>query len=214
MGCKTDHKKIIIVAISFVLTSIAVYSYPNARVVKKSLSLYQSLTTIGDWSSHSLMMDSQIKNALALDDVFFSEFSKPGRRVTLYIGYYYSTKKIGVAHSPLVCFPGQGWVVSNKEEKHLTIRGNNLRLMSMIVERGQTKELVIYWFQAFDKAFPGTFAQKLYALWAKALYSREDNAFVRVSVPIHNQTIEEAFATGFEFIKKFYPYFINFVNKA
>lgn len=64
--------------------------------------------------------------------------------------------------------------------------------MSMIVAKGQTRELVLYWFQTFD------------------------NAFVRVSVPIYNQTqtAKNAFAIGLEFVEAFYPSFLNFVKQA
>ena len=84
--------------------------------------------------------------------------------------------------------------------------------MSIIVTRGQTKELVLYWFQAFDKTSSDTFFQKVYALLAKILHGKQDNAFVRVSIPIYNQDTEKAFVNGTNFIDVFYPVFLGYVK--
>ena len=82
----------------------------------------------------------------------------------------------------------------------------------MIVSIGQRKELILYWFQAFNKTTPGTFLQKIYVLWAKYRYHREDNAFVRISIPMTGQTKKEAFNTGVRFIESFYPAFLRYVT--
>ena len=82
----------------------------------------------------------------------------------------------------------------------------------MVATKVQNKELLLYWYQAFDKTSPGTLLQKTYVLLAKFLHHREDNAFVRVSVPMEGQSIEEAFDIGAEFIEAFYPLFLKYVK--
>ena len=84
----------------------------------------------------------------------------------------------------------------------------------MLITQGQRKELILYWFQAFDKTSAGTLLQKIHTFWTSFRYHREDNAFVRVSIPIHNQTKQEAFSTGIRFIEAFYPTFLEYIKES
>jgi len=205
--------KLVILIILFALTSILIYRAPGSKAVKKQMPLAQGLADIKGWTvSGNASLDQKILKELELDDYVNNSCSNGDEVISLYIGYYLTSKKVGAAHSPLVCFPGQGWVLSKAKNKSLTVQGNDIRLMSMIVTRGQMKNLVLYWFQAFDKTSPGTFLQKVYALLAKFLHGREDNAFVRVSVPIYNQDVEGAFVTGTDFINAFYPVFLDYIK--
>lgn len=205
--------KIIILIICFALTSIFIYRQPSSKAVNKQVPLSQALANIKGWTMNGYTpLDPKIVKALELDDYVNNSYSNGNEVISLYIGYYLSTKKVGAAHSPLVCFPGQGWVFSNVEDKFLTIGERNLHFMSMVITKGQEKELVLYWYQAFDKTSSGTFSQKIYVLLAKFLHAREDNAFVRVSVPVHNRDVEKAFSKGISFINSFYPTFLEYVE--
>lgn len=207
------YTKIIILILCFVLTSVFIYRTSTSMAIKKQLPLSEALANIKGWTLSGVMpLGPKIVKSLELDDYVNQNHSNGYETVSLYIGYYLTTKKIGAAHSPLVCFPGQGWIVSNKEKKVLSIGEDDLHLMSMIITRGQTRELVLYWFQALDKTSSGTFFQKIYTLRAKLFHSGEDNAFVRVSVPMEDQNIESAFQTGTKFIETFYPCFLDYVK--
>ncbi len=207
------YRKIIILIVCFALTSVLVYRTSPSKVVNKQVPLSQALSDIKGWTSTKpVALDQEIVDALELDDYVNQSYSKGDERVSLYIGYYLSTRKVGAAHSPLVCFPGQGWIISSKDRTALTIKGNEIHLLSMIVTRGQEKELVAYWFQSYDQTSPGTFFQKVYSLWARLRYSREDNAFVRVSVPVDRHGAKKALSTAVGFIDAFYPSFLAYVK--
>lgn len=208
------YRKVIILVICFTLTSVLIYWQPSSKAVEKKLSLSQALSDIKGWKSNgSTPLDPRIVKSLKLDDYVNQTYSNGNNTVSLYIGYYLTTKKVGAAHSPLVCFPGQGWVLSDVEEKSLKIGKASIHLLDMLAARGQSKELVLYWFQAYDRTSPGTFLQKIYTLWAKFIHHREDNAFVRVSIPMENQAKSRAFDTGFAFINEFYPQFLKYVRE-
>jgi len=205
--------KLVILIICFALTSIVIYRTPSSKPVSKQVPLSQALSDIKGWAMKGYTpLDPIIVKALELDDYINHNYSNGYDTVYLYIGYYLTTKKVGAVHSPLVCFPGQGWVVSNTKDKSLTIGGHNLQLTSMVIEMGPRKELVLYWYQAFDKTSSGTFLQKIYALWGKFLNRGEDNAFVRISISMEKQSIEKTFITGMEFINAFYPRFLKYVK--
>ncbi len=209
-----SHRKIIILALCLVITSIFIYSKPSSIAVEKNISLKQALADIHGWNNNGFSpFDQKIVDALELDDYANQSYTKGQDIVSLYIGYYLTTKKVGAAHSPLVCFPGQGWIISDTEKKIVKAGKNNINCISMVITKGKRKELILYWFQSYDQTTPGTLLQKIYTLWAKFRYNREDNAFVRVSVAIENQLKDKAFNTGEKFIKSFYPHFLQYVKE-
>ena len=209
-----SHRKIIILALCLVITSIFIYSKPSSIAVEKNISLKQALANTHGWENSGFSpLDQKIVDALELDDYANQSYTKGQDIVSLYIGYYLTTKKVGAAHSPLVCFPGQGWIISDTEKKIVKAGKNNINCISMVITKGKRKELILYWFQSYDQTTPGTLLQKIYTLWAKFRYNREDNAFVRVSVAIENQLKDKAFNTGKKFIKSFYPHFLQYVKE-
>jgi len=185
---------------------------PQRTEINNKEPIYNIITKISGWTPRqNRIIDIDILNELQLDQYVYQDFFKGKQSVSLYIGYYFNLKKVGAAHSPLVCFPGQGWSVSEIKGHSLNTSCGVINYSTMIVERGQIKELVFYWFQSFDKTSAGTFAQKLYTLWAKMNHSKEDNAFLRVSIPFQGDSDQAAFNTGVDFIEKFYPVFYKYI---
>jgi EpsI family protein len=197
-----------------VFTSILVYWQPDSKAAQKQLTLAEALSDIEGWRVEGFTeLDRVIAESLDLDDYVNHNFSNGSEIVSLYIGYYLTSKKVGAAHSPLVCFTGQGWVLADAENKSITIGDKKINYSKMLASIGSRKELLIYWFQAFDRTSPETFSQKLNVLWSKFRNGRTDNAFVRVTVSINDQSVDEAYDTGLKFIEAFYPRFIEFVKE-
>ena len=162
-------------------------------------------------------LDPKIVESLKLDDYANQNYSDGNVTISLYIGYYFTTKKVGAAHDPLVCFPGQGWVVSDTQKDKIVLNpkpADSISYSSMIAHRGLQKELIIYWFQSYDKTNPGTLSQKTTSLYQKVFHHREDNAFVRISTPIEERSLSECSETVFKFIRSFYPIFLNYVKQG
>ncbi len=208
--------KIIILIIFFALTSIFIYRNPSSMPAKKKVPLNQVLSNIKGWSTTGFApLDPEIVKALELDDYANQNYTNGNDTISLYIGYYLTTKKIGSAHDPLVCFPGQGWVVSDRQKGKIVLNprpGNSISYSSMIVQRGSQKQLIIYWFQSYDKTNPDTFSQKIASLWNKFLNQREDNAFVRISIPFGKKSLSQSHEVIYNFIRSFYPVFLDYIN--
>lgn len=212
---RISNTKIIVLVLCLGLASTFVYQQPESKAAKKQMTLAQTLAEIKGWNSKGLIeLDQEIVESLELDDYVNHNFSNGSETVFLYIGYYLTSKKVGAADSPLVCFPGQGWQLSDPENDILKIGEEKINLTKMIASIGTRKELLIYWFQAYDRTSPGTFLQKLNTLWSKFKNRREDNAFVRITVPMDGKTIEQAYSTGKDFIELFYPRFLEYIQES
>jgi len=208
--------KLIILIICFALTSIFIYLRPSSKAVEKKVPLNQVLADLEGWRSSGLIeLDPRIVKSLELDDYINQTYSNGNNTMSLYIGYYLTSKKVGAAHDPLVCFPGQGWVVSDRQKGRIRLNtnpGDSIAYSAMMVQREMHKELVVYWFQSYDKTNPDTLSQKINSLWCKLFKAREDNAFVRVSMPSQAKSLKDAKETMSAFIRDFYPLFLKYVR--
>jgi EpsI family protein len=204
--------RVIILGVFLSLTSIFVYWNPSLNASKKSQCLRDAIKHIGGWKiAGSFDLAKDVVKTLDLDDYVNERLVNGESEVLLYIGYYYTNKKVGVAHSPLVCYPGQGWQLSRKEETTIRVGGENINLAKMIASRGDMRYFVFYWFQAYDATSAGTLRQKLNCLWARLVNRNENNAFVRISIPIGDESVDVGVSRGVEFIRNFYPIFLEYV---
>ena len=209
------NKKIVFITLCFILVGFLIHWPSPSRIWHKDRPVLEVLSNIGDWEIGNVIpMDQEILKILNLDDYLHQTYRNGHGMVSLYIGYYMTANKVGEAHSPLVCFPGQGWVISNMKKETLMVGSSPISLMTMIVTKGENKELILYWYQSVDKTASDTFGQKIQTLWHKFYNRREDNAFVRISVPVGAFGKEEALKTGVAFIKVFYPEFLEHIRNG
>jgi EpsI family protein len=209
-----SRRSVLILAGLFGLSALLVHARTEPPAARKSLTLAAALETIPGWTPLGpLPLDEQIVRALELDDYVNVGYAKGPQRVALYVGYYLTGGKVGAAHDPLVCFPGQGWRISDQRRLQLAVPGHPpLDASLLTAELGQHKELVLYWFQAYDTTNAGTFHQKLSLLWKKLRAQGQDNAFVRVTVPLADDNAESRQQVLKDFVAAFYPRLLDFVH--
>ena len=215
---QTSSTKIIILILFFVLTGILVHWKSTSSVAKKEKYLSQALANIPGWENITFnQLDAKILQALELDDYVNHNFTNGEDNISLYIGYYFTSKKVGAAHDPLVCFPGQGWRVSGLKKGDLplnTLGNGSISYSEMIARLGLQKELIFYWYQAYDQTNSSTFFQKISLLREKTLGRGEDNAFVRITIRLDNKSLPEYRQILFKFMRAFYPVFLDYVKEG
>ena len=196
----------IVLAVGLALAAVIVHGRPEPVPGARPEPLDAVFARVGPWvGGERVLLDGPVEEALELDDYTHRPYTLDGRTVWLYVGYHLRGESIGAAHSPLVCYPGQGWRILDREKMALEYRGLPLRLMRLVVVKGGHEDVVLFWFQAHGRSTAGTFRQKLIAFRARTFYGRSDSAFVRVSVPVGADGREGALATGLSFIEVFYP---------
>lgn len=180
-------------------------------------SLGTVFRNIGPWQcTKSLPMDEKVVKALDLDDFLYQAYQRDQGDLSLYVGYYRSAKKVGAAHDPLVCFQGQGWNLRQRDSGKYRLSGHpefTISYSSMLAERQEEKQVIVYWFQVNDKATASTHSQKLAMLLDKISGREGENAFVRLSAPVGTGTPEAARERIFRFIDDFYPGFVRYVKQ-
>jgi EpsI family protein len=206
-----------IVVLCLLVTSLVVYYRPKAVGSHKQESLREALSSFGPWKvAGSPELRKEAIDRLQVDDHLFARYTDGASEVMVYIGYYLTSRKVGAAHDPLVCFPGQGWTLADMERMKLRVTNSEpteVRVCRMVAEKGNERELILYWYQAYDDTATGVLEQKLRLLWQGITSRREDNAFVRTSMRMGDRSVEEASEEVIGFIRDFYPAFVEFVKE-
>lgn len=135
-----------------------------------------------------------------------------GKTVSLYIGYHSGGKDSGGIHSPKHCLPGSGWYEASTRRGVLETPGGTINLVRAVYQKGDSRELFIYWFQVRDRSISDEYTLKMAEITNSVLYRRRDSSFIRVSVAIESD-IDQAVAKGEQFIRDFEPLFREYLPR-
>ena len=214
MGGKMNGK-LLILSVLFLLTSAFVYNQSATPDVDKPPIAKYFENIEGYKVIRHITMEDDVLNLLKLDDYLYTDYEGPDGKITLYIGYYYTADKASAAHSPLVCYPSQGWKIEEQlSDLTIDMSPSSIHYNEIITSLNKQKELVLYWFQASQDTNTEAFKNKTNVAYNKLTNKGEQHAFVRVSVPLGNSDQEKAKQRVTDFVKVFYPHFIRFVDDS
>jgi exosortase D (VPLPA-CTERM-specific) len=148
---------------------------------------------LGSWVGHASSLDARTSKALGLDDYLLSDYRRVGggQVVNVYVAYY-STQRNGYSpHSPLVCLPGGGWLISQFARTTYRDVNSEWPINRAIIERDGTRELVYYWFDERGRKIANEYWSKWYLLLDAVIKNRTDGALVRVITQIEPAESEE-----------------------
>jgi len=216
LGTKIETK-LVILAVLFLVTTILVHgrgSEPATVHGKPSLQDYfQNLA--GYKASRDIALTDAATKMLKLDDYAFIDYEGRKGGINLYIGYYYTANKLSASHSPLVCYPTQGWKIDNKPERRTLVVGQySLNYEAIVTSYSGQKELVLYWNQTYAWTSNQAYQHKINLAYNKLMKTGEQHAFVRVTVPFANSSQDEAEKAGADFIRIFFPRLIEYFSET
>jgi exosortase D (VPLPA-CTERM-specific) len=125
---------------------------------------------------------------LAADDYLSVYFATEAEvaPVQLFVAWYQEQTK-GGTHSPEICLPGAGWEIAKLDRVDLAPQigfAEPYNLNRAVIQKGQTRMLVYYWFEQHGRHTAWDFAAKMYLLWDSITIGRTDGALVRLTTII------------------------------
>ena len=147
----------------------------------------------GGWVGRPDRLDPDVIATLAVDDYMLADFVRPGQpAVNLYSAYYDSQSGGASTHSPRTCIPGGGWQIVELEtapvrfEKQGVSGASTGMLMvnRAIIEKGDQRQLVYYWFSQRGRSLTNELAVKWFILHDAITRDRSDGALVRLVTPV------------------------------
>lgn len=188
-------------ALTFLLSERGLSENGQATHLKISRSF-------ASWTGTDIPMESNALDLIQPDAMIFRSYKgDTGIKVTLYVGFYLTMEKSDLAHSPLVCYTGQGWRYESDGNRLITPPEpyGNVRASSVIVQKGNYRELVWFWFQGKNYSSNILWRMRL-KLFINELMGEETwNYFIRISTPIDQADIITSEEILIKFVNRLIP---------
>ncbi len=145
---------------------------------------------LGDWKQRgpAQSLEASVVVVLGADDYRSVTFSRPGAAsdIGLFMAWYDDQSQGGV-HSPEICLPGGGWEIAWLERTDIADRLGRQEPFSInraIIQKGETRMMVYYWFDQKGRKIAWDFAAKFWLLADGIATGRTDGALVRLTTLI------------------------------
>lgn len=172
---------------------------------------------INGWQGQPFPLEQRYIDVLRFDDYVLADYrSGAQQQVNLYVAYYRSQRKGQSAHSPQSCLPGDGWEIASLTQAEWPSSESTtqpLRANRAVIQKGDQKQIVLYWFKQRERKITSEYLVKWYLLWDAFSRQRTDGALVRLAALVRPGESETAvdqrlqgFATAVEGeLTKFVP---------
>jgi EpsI family protein len=189
------------------LAAAGIYLTHHADLtVPLNTPLSQFPTTVGEWRMTSQTAFSpEVLAVLKPSDYLYATYARSNEAsVQLYVGYHGGGERGGEIHSPKNCLPGGGWFEVATKKSVLKSGVHQVSLVQSVYQKGEVRELFLYWFQVGDRSLTSEYALKLAQIGNSVRHRRRDATFVRIVVPVRG-SVAEATTIGERFVTDFYP---------
>jgi exosortase D (VPLPA-CTERM-specific) len=161
------------------------YISDRAEIIPERSRFVAFPTTLGQWHGRASSLDPDIEQGLHFDDYILSDFSRPdGKSVNLYVAYYASQRKGESPHSPLVCIPGDGWLITSLDRISYDGIGAEQQINRAIIQKSSSKQVVYYWYDERGRKIASEYWSKWYLLSDAIFKNRSDGALVRLMTEV------------------------------
>ena len=152
---------------------------------------------MGDWQQvgRRVLLTPAVERSLGADDYHQVNYVSPtqSQSVGLFMAWYDDQSKGGV-HSPEICLPSAGWEIAWLERTDISTLindGLDFEINRAIIQKGETRMMVYYWFQQKDRRIAWDFAAKFYLMIDGIKTGRTDGALVRLTTLIGPEETDE-----------------------
>jgi EpsI family protein len=168
---------------------------PVAAPARDPLALFPR--QIGSWQSYTEQLEPNIERVLAADDYLNAVYQSPdaAQAVAFFVAWYDKQTEGQGIHSPEVCLPTGGWEVFSLVEVPLDLTAEGYGRFAAnraVIQKGLSRQLVIYWFEGRGQRLSNDFRAKLTVLKDSLLIGRTDGALIRYVTPIGPDETEAA----------------------
>ncbi len=189
MAPRLTHHPLVVALPMLILATLAVAGIgqrEELRLDRVPLNAFPLI--LNEWKASESRLDTQVEISLGLDDYVIADYRRGKSDVVNFYAAYYGSQRKGVSpHSPQVCIPGGGWLITGlgREPVALFNGDEGFEVNRVIIERAGQRQLVYYWFEQRGRRIANEYWMKWYLLVDALLRNRSDGALVRVTTAIN-----------------------------
>jgi len=205
----------VILCLLFAGSGWALKQIPSSNNLPRRMSFEQFPMKIGDWQGKREYISQEILNGLWADDYVTARYFKDGSPNMMYllIPFYNYQITNHTAHAPQACILGGGFsLVKSKTHLIRVSPGREIKIMTMILTKGDTRLLGSYFFLQKGRVITSPWMNKFYLIWDGITKQRTDGALVRAEMTVASgKSMEEAYDELEEFITKLWPILPDYI---
>jgi exosortase D (VPLPA-CTERM-specific) len=164
-------------------TPVVVHSLGNVPARPLRQSLNQFPLNLEGYQGKTETMDPVIWDRVGGQSYFIATYVHPERiPINFYIAYYEYQRKAGdFIHSPKLCLPGAGWYIDVNHTRRIGLPDHgSLIFNELLTRKGESSQLVYYWYQGRNRNFTNEFSAKFWMIWDGIWRRRTDGSLVRL----------------------------------
>lgn len=143
------------------------------------------------------------------DEYIMRDYGKAadGSNINLFVAYFKSLQSKYGPHSPSICLPASGWLVSSSKIVEITVPGRSeaIPVNQYTMEKSGERLLVLYWYQNDRDTWAQEVHAKIRLLPDLLRYHRSDVSLVRLISPLRGMTPEKELADCYRFTQDLFP---------
>jgi EpsI family protein len=172
--------------------------------------LHQLPWQIGPWrSSGEESIGVDVAAYLKPDEYILRDYVDPGNggTIDLFVAYFKSLQNVYGPHSPRICLPGSGWLVSSSKIVNIAVPGRpaGIPVNQFTMEKSGQRILVLYWYQNGRDVWAEEYHAKLRLLPDLIRYHRFDVSLVRLIAPMHSSMPDSELTSCERFTERIFP---------
>lgn len=140
---------------------------------------------LGKWQGRNDYLSQTYLDGLKLTDYVIINYAQPesGSSINFYSAYYQSQRKGVSVHSPKGCIPGDGWQITQfgqRDIPDIAFDGNAFQVNRAVIQKGDSRQLVYYWFQQRGRTITNEYLVKWYLFYDAIAMNRTDGSLIRL----------------------------------
>jgi EpsI family protein len=165
---------------------------------------------LGPWkASAEQSIGPEVTAYLKPDEYILRDYVDAGNGtdIGLFVAYFKSLQNSYGPHSPKICLPGSGWLVSSSKITNIAVPGRpgGIPVNQFTMEKSNQRILVLYWYQNDRDVWSEEYHAKLRLLPDLIRYRRSDVSLVRLVVPLRSSTPDNELTSCVQFTQRMFP---------
>jgi EpsI family protein len=205
--------KIVIFAAAFVILALQASASRVLKIDETKIGipgLHDIPWQLGPWeTSAEGAMTAETAAALKPDEYVLRDYTDKanGQTIDLFVAYFKSLQNTYGPHSPRICLPGSGWLVSSSKLINIPVpgRAEPIPANQFTMEQGNQHILVLYWYQNDRDVWAEEFHAKLRLLPDLIRYRRSDVSLVRLVTNVSGVTPDRELSECTKFTQSVFP---------
>ncbi len=185
----------IVICILLITGYIVFFSLDRLQEVPILKSLDELPQNVGEWTlADRIYLKDEVVDMLGVDEYAEAVYTSPGKTaIDVYISYFNVLREGKQFHSPKNCLIGSGSYLEGSEVIHIALddAGNYVPVSFMVLQKGDTRQLILYWFHCRGRVMSSEYKERVYRVLDAIFKKRTDGAFIRIIAHDDDRDIQD-----------------------